>query len=262
MVKTKRMMETNENGEQFQFFPITHYSAVLGLSEIVAGQSKVLSVNGKIGAVVISKSDLGLENAITELPYASEENDGILTAEMYQKLLNSGEGDYVLPIATLDKLGGIKIGELLTIDSTGKVSAVKQTDFNFTQELKSKLESLKNLTAGTNISISDEGVISAVVESSTDYQLPTASAEIKGGVKIGRGLTITDETLSADPQLNYTAGQGINISNTGVISTTNGSGSGVSESYVEEKIEETLTSAKAYTDGKIPTVTFEKVGEV
>ena len=85
MAKTKRMMETDEkrvyNANSFQ----SHASAVLGLEEIIAGEATVLSVNGKIGAVVITKEDLGLENVLTELPYASEEDDGIITAEMYQK---------------------------------------------------------------------------------------------------------------------------------------------------------------------------------
>lgn len=149
MAKIKRMMETDEKtGIKRQFFPATHASAVLGLTEIIAGEATVLSVNGKIGAVVITKEDLGLENVITELPYASEEDDGIITAEMYQKILNSGEGDYMLPVATIDCLGGIKIGELLTIDETGKVSAVRQSDVNFSLELKEKLDSLKKYTAG------------------------------------------------------------------------------------------------------------------
>ena len=34
-----------------------------------------------------------------------------------------------------------------------------------------------------------------------DYSLPTASADTKGGVKIGTGLTMTGESLSADSQL-------------------------------------------------------------
>ncbi|HAZ0642508.1 TPA: hypothetical protein J0T13_002704, partial [Enterococcus faecium] len=66
MAKTKRMMETDEKtGVQRQFFPITHVSAVLGLEKMISGQSKVLSVNGKYGAVILTKADLGLENAIT-----------------------------------------------------------------------------------------------------------------------------------------------------------------------------------------------------
>ncbi|WP_033628784.1 hypothetical protein [Enterococcus faecalis] len=161
MVKVKRMMETEENGVERQFYPITHVSAVRGLEKIIAGQSKVLSVNGYTGAVIITKADLGLENALTELPYATEETDGIITAEMFQRLSNGEGGVYILPIATTDELGGIKVGQLLEIAEDGTLSAVKQTDQNFTTELKLKLEELKNYTAGANISISEDGVISA-----------------------------------------------------------------------------------------------------
>ena len=136
------MMETEENGVERQFYPITHASAVRGLEKIIAGQSKVLSVNGYTGAVIITKADLGLENALTALPYAPEETDGI-------------------PIATTDELGGIKVGQLLEIAEDGTLAAVKQTDQNFTTELKAKLEELKGYTAGANISISEDGVISA-----------------------------------------------------------------------------------------------------
>ncbi|MFV7895666.1 hypothetical protein ACNPMA_15330, partial [Enterococcus faecium] len=145
---------------------------------------------------------------------------GIITAEMYQKILNSGEGDYVLPVATVDRLGGIKIGELLTIDETGKVSAVRQSDVNFSLELKEKLDSLKNYTAGENITIDEDGKINADVTGF--YVLPTASEFVKGGIRVGEGLTMTDDVLSADKQFNYTAGANISISNTGVISATGG----------------------------------------
>ena len=72
-------------------FILLHASAVRGLEKIIAGQSKVLSVNGYTGAVIITKADLGLENALTELPYATEETDGIITAEMFQRLSNGEE---------------------------------------------------------------------------------------------------------------------------------------------------------------------------
>ncbi|PQE86201.1 hypothetical protein [Enterococcus faecalis] len=161
MVKAKRMMETDKNGVERQFYPITHVSAVRGLEKIIAGQSKVLSVNGYTGAVIITKADLGLENALTELPYATEETDGIITSEMFQRLSNGEGGVFILPIATTDELGGIKVGQLLEIAEDGTLSALKQTDQNFTNELKSKLEELKNYTARANISISEDGVISA-----------------------------------------------------------------------------------------------------
>lgn len=154
------MMETDENGVERQFYPITQPSAVRGLEKL-CGSIKVLSVNGYTGAVIITKADLGLENALTELPYATEETDGIITSEMFQRLSNGEGGVYILPIATTDELGGIKVGQLLEIAEDGTLSAVKQTDQNFTTELKLKLEELKGYTAGANISISEDGVISA-----------------------------------------------------------------------------------------------------
>lgn len=60
MVDAKRMMETDENGIKRQFFPMTHVSAILGLTEIMAGNSKVSSVNGHTGAVIIKRADLDL----------------------------------------------------------------------------------------------------------------------------------------------------------------------------------------------------------
>ncbi|HIF5231355.1 hypothetical protein [Enterococcus faecalis] len=76
MVKVKRMMETDENGVQRQFHPITHASAVRGLEKIIAGQSKVLSVNGKAGAVIITRADLDLPS------------DGVMISQQeYDKIL-------------------------------------------------------------------------------------------------------------------------------------------------------------------------------
>ncbi|MDU3456183.1 MAG: hypothetical protein E7F50_10000 [Peptostreptococcus sp.] len=39
---------------------MTHVSAILGLTEIMAGNSKVSSVNGHTGAVIITRADLDL----------------------------------------------------------------------------------------------------------------------------------------------------------------------------------------------------------
>lgn len=60
MVDAKRMMETDENGIKRQFFPMTHVSAIIGLTEIMTGNSKVSSVNGHTGAVIITRADLDL----------------------------------------------------------------------------------------------------------------------------------------------------------------------------------------------------------
>ena len=40
MIKAKRMMETDENGVERQFYPITHASAVRGLEKLLRVNQK------------------------------------------------------------------------------------------------------------------------------------------------------------------------------------------------------------------------------
>lgn len=161
MAEIKKVMEKDEHGIDRQFFPETVPEAIIGLETIINEGTAVLSVNGKVGAVLITKEDLGLEHALTELPYASEDKDGIITAELFRNILNDTSGTYILPVANAERLGGIKIGALLEITEEGVLSALKQTEANFTEELKTKLTSLKVLKAGANISISEDGTISS-----------------------------------------------------------------------------------------------------
>lgn len=53
---------------------------------------------------------------------------------------------------------------------------------------------------GENINVSTDGVISVTFPEQKDYELPTASASVKGGVKVGSGLSIDSTTyiLSVD----------------------------------------------------------------
>ncbi|MCV2505644.1 hypothetical protein QQG09_09005 [Melissococcus plutonius] len=205
MFNKKRMMEKDSKGVQRQYYPVTHVSAVTGLEKIISGGSKVLSVNGKTGVVLITKEDLGLTNAITELPYASKEQDGIITAELFDKINHVNEHGALLP-ATSERLGAVIVGDLLTITENGTLAAKKQTDINFTESLKNKLDSLKNYSAGANITITDEGVISA-----------------------------TGGSVSSN---------------------------GVNQAYVDQGDKNTLELAKKYTESKIPSFIFEKIGEV
>lgn len=74
------------------------------------------------------------------------------------------------------------------------------------------------------------------------YTLPTASAETKGGIKVGSGLTITGETLSADAQLPaYTSsesGKVLSVSNEGTLvwSTVSGGVNRYNESDSEVSV--------------------------
>ena len=86
--------------------------------------------------------------------------DKAMRPNLYELMQGGGGGGgYVLPVASADTLGGVKIGEGITIDSEGAISA----------------------------------------EGGTPYELPIASTNTLGGVKIGEGITIDSEgTISAE----------------------------------------------------------------
>ena len=99
--------------------------------------------------------------------------DGVLSA-----------GAYTLPTAGSDTKGGVKIGSRLTM--TGEVlSADVQSDNNFTNTLKSKLD--------------------GIAEGANNYSLPTAAAGTLGGVKVGSGLSISSGVLSVSAISNASA---------------------------------------------------------
>ena len=86
-----------------------------------------------------------------------------------QSKLASLENYTLLPATDL-VLGGVIIGDRISIDSNGIISADVQSDENFTSTLLSKL--------------------SGIDENANNYELPTASESVLGGVKIGSGLEI------------------------------------------------------------------------
>lgn len=77
--------------------------------------------------------------------------------------------DYILPTASQDTLGGVKVGDNLSIDSTGHLSVPVASASN-----------LGVVKVGTGITIDDEGVLS----SDGGYVLPQATKNTLGGVYV------------------------------------------------------------------------------
>lgn len=138
---------------------------------------------------------------------------------------------YQLPIAAADTLGGIKVGDNLTIDSYGVLSA---TDTIYTLPT-ADASTLGGIKVGANLSIDANGVLST----HAPYSLPIASNNTLGGVKIGSNLSIDENgVLSADAQQyvlptasqstlgGIKVGDGLSIDSNGVLSTTGGGGGG------------------------------------
>src|SRR5690606_30672722 len=79
---------------------------------------------------------------------ADIQTDNNFTDALKAKLegIEAGANKYILPTASSTVLGGIRVGDRLSI-SNGVLSADKQTDNNFTDALKTKLDGIE---AGAN----------------------------------------------------------------------------------------------------------------
>ena len=148
------------------------------------------------------------------------------------------ENSYVLPPATRESLGGVIIGNGLTIDSGGVVSAE-------TYALPTASETVKGgIKIGDGLTMIGESLYADA------YDLPTASNVTKGGIKVGGGLTMIGEFLSVDREELPIAtrdslgcvivGQGLEITENGVLSCN------ISESTVESMVAEFTGASGEY----------------
>lgn len=108
-----------------------------------------------------------------------------------QKWVNGTEYSYTLPVASGDTLGGIKVGNRLSIDSNGVLSADAQS---YTLPIASA-NTLGGIKVGQNLSIGSDGTLNAT-GGGGGYVLPPATDNTLGGIKIGKNLL-----MNADNEL-------------------------------------------------------------
>lgn len=92
-----------------------------------------------------------------------------------------GGGGYVLPPATASTLGGVIIGDNVTVDANGEISVAAPYSLP-----KAAAGTLGGVKIGSNVNVDSDGVISVAAP----YSLPTAAANTLGGIKVGSGLSI------------------------------------------------------------------------
>lgn len=116
--------------------------------------------------------------------------------------------DYILPTATANTLGGVKIGDNIDIDSSGHISVPIAS-----------ASSVGLVKAGTGLAISSDGTLTAT----GTYELPEATKNTLGGVYVDDELS----TTSTHPVQNSVVAlefQEVNVD----ISTLTGTTSGLS----------------------------------
>lgn len=128
--------------------------------------------------------------------YLSGNTDSAVTVNWYGNCVvdNGGGGSYVLPVASQDTLGGVKIGSGLTMSG----DTLNANPGGYTLPIASE-NVLGGVKIGSGLTIDENGVLSASGET---YELPAATDQVLGGIKVGSGLTIdSGGTLSADIDL-------------------------------------------------------------
>lgn len=96
------------------------------------------------------------------------------------------------PKATKNSLGGVIVGDYLNVDSNGKVGVNTDDLFN-ADTIKNKIKNIIN--AAYIKGIIDENYIKQFISSDPqtgEYVLPAASTSTRGGIKVGKNLTISD----------------------------------------------------------------------
>lgn len=194
------------------------------LYDIQDAQALGTDIHGRVVAKPLPAGSLA---GLTDVALGTPENGQVLTFdEGSGKWINSAGGGYILPIASETALGGIKVGDRLSIDGSGVLSAEDQSYILPTASVSTK----GGVLVGARLAIAPDGVLSADDQSYTlpvatdtvlggvkeganvdiaadgtisvaaPYSLPTASSTVLGGIKVGDRLSIADGVLSAADQ--------------------------------------------------------------
>lgn len=146
----------------------------------------------------------------------SDDNLSALITNIVTELLSTG--DFNLPVASSTRVGGIKVGNNLTISADGTLSS--QPGYTLPPATTSILGGVK---VGQNLTVTNDGTLNA-----GSFSLQPATASALGGVKIptngslnvGNDGTLTAKTPTATVPGVVKAGTGISISGDGTISAT------------------------------------------
>lgn len=136
------------------------------LKTFVGGSSPVTSVNNKVGAVVLTATNI---SGFATVAISGSYND-----------LSNRPSTFAVTTATASVLGGVKVGSNINVTTDGTISVAAPYSLTTATAL-----TLGGVKIGSGISITGDGTISTV-------PMTTATASVLGGVKIGSNISVTD----------------------------------------------------------------------
>lgn len=160
-----------------------------------------LSVNGK--TITYNKKD-GTSGTITtqDTTYSAATTSaaGLMSTTDKAKLngIADGANNYSLPAATSSALGGVKIGSNISV-SSGTISLSKANVTNalgYTPPTTNTTYGEATTSADGLMSAEDKAKLDGIASGANNYTLPTATASVLGGVKVGSNISVSSGTIS------------------------------------------------------------------
>ena len=168
-----------------------------------------------MGGVKIGNNVQALADGTISVPIASEQTAGVVKAGENVTIDTDGTIStpvYELPKATALRLGGVKVGRGLSVDSEGLLVSSAVT-------VAASTTTLGSVIVGDNLTVDAAGKIST----HAPYVLPKSDTNTLGGVKIGATLDVADDGTLNVPHATaeragvVKAGDNINIGADGTI---------------------------------------------
>ena len=180
---------SNSSKRDFCLIPHGHTSNKSFAICAVSNPDKAVNANAGIilGHNIVIYDTWDSNNGITFVPYASlvhkhiplsdatSSYSGLMSKEDKVKLdgIAVGANNYTLPTATKTALGGVKIGNNLSVTSDGTLSAI-DTKYNNASTSEAGLMSKE-----------DKAKLDGIANNANNYSLPVAAPGQRGGIKIG-----------------------------------------------------------------------------
>ena len=202
--------QTSANTAQIAELSAATETALSGINETVETiNNTVTGINETI--VALSAQTSGISQDLADLSGFTEQAVSSLTQDIetlsaaisaatpadYEQL----KGQVTANTQNIEILSGLTsaiTGEIATVE--GQITAITGDFAALEGQVTANTENIQILSGITSGISSDLAALSAFTETLTGntYTLPTASASVKGGIQVGRGLSMSGDTMNAD----------------------------------------------------------------
>ena len=172
-----------------------------------------VKVGNNIDVALDGTISIGKNNVTAALGYTPPEQDttyspatttdnGLMSSADKVKLngIETGANNYVLPATNGSNLGGVVVGENITVNSNGVISLTGTnvtSALGFTPPRQDTTYDVATTTDDGLMSSTDKVKLNGIENNANNYSLPEATASRLGGVKVGSNISVAnDGTIS------------------------------------------------------------------